>query len=659
MLGLRVKSLQYKLIFLFMALSLFPLLATSWNNLSSSSALLKSQIQNQLSQVARVKQAALDSHLNSVIQNAKALSDMRAIQTFLTLHAQNRTRSDAQADAFDVIHSYQENHWGLFHHIFIADPTGQVILSPSHGSSTASHLGQNISLSPFFKDALSQTQITDFFGFEETNHYHQLLLHPIKNDSGQVLGVLVFEVFIDHVKSILTDRFELGETGHIFLTSLDGTEVVNNKEDHRSPHQNLGIQAARNQGIVFGEYKNAEGTDILGFYLREPQYPWILAVEIDRDEAYAAVSNQFRNVVIMLLVVMGVIALLGVVLGRRLTQPLVHMAQVADRIAEGDLTPRVSYQSGDEIGTLAGALNRMSDNLRNILKEVLDNSDGLNVTAQELSSVAHQATQNIADMGGKYDEIARSSMDMSTKMKQVSQTAEHSVSNVNTVAAGTEEMTSTITEIAQNAESAREVTLNAVESVEKTSNQVEKLGVSASEISKVIEVIVEIAEQTKLLALNATIEAARAGEAGKGFAVVASEVKDLAQQTNDATEEIRARIGGIQTSTQNTVNEIKQMNDVINKVNEIVVTIASAVEEQSVTTRDIAQNITQASIGIQEMSESVQQATGFSESIAGEMNLVNQASADVESATEQVSTRAERLMEMGNALKEIVHRFRL
>jgi len=220
-------------------------------------------------------------------------------------------------------------------------------------------------------------------------------------------------------------------------------------------------------------------------------------------------------------------------------------------------------------------------------------------------------------------------------------------------------MTSVIKEIAQNTEKARTVTGEAVSEAAETSEKVDELGRAANEIGKVTETITEISEQTNLLALNATIEAARAGEAGKGFAVVANEIKDLAKQTAEATGEIRKKIEGIQTSTKGTVIHIKQITKVINNVNEIVATIATAVEEQSVTTREIADNVTQASQGLGEITENVAQSSSVADEIAKDIADVNQTSGEMSNTSSQVNTSAEDLSKEAEQLMGMVGQFQV
>jgi methyl-accepting chemotaxis protein len=181
---------------------------------------------------------------------------------------------------------------------------------------------------------------------------------------------------------------------------------------------------------------------------------------------------------------------------------------------------------------------------------------------------------------------------------------------------------------------------------------VDSLGSAAKEISKVTDTIVDIADQTKLLALNATIEAARAGEAGKGFAVVASEVKELAKQTNAATTDIRAKIEAIQEATQATINEIRQITDVIQEVNDFVTSIAGATEEQSVTTRDIASNISEVSTAIAEMVANITQSAMVTQDVTRSMSEANQAVGAIQDSAGAMARSGERLLATQARLNE-------
>ncbi|WP_321493719.1 methyl-accepting chemotaxis protein [uncultured Desulfobacter sp.] len=185
----------------------------------------------------------------------------------------------------------------------------------------------------------------------------------------------------------------------------------------------------------------------------------------------------------------------------------------------------------------------------------------------------------------------------------------------------------------------------------------DKLGKAAAEISKVTDTIADISEQTNLLALNATIEAARAGDAGKGFAVVAGQIKALALQTAEATNEISDRITGVQNTTKESVSAIESIVTVINEINEIVITVATAVEEQSATTQEISSNITQAASGVGEVNENVNQVSSVVAEINVDISQVNQAAEEMKTGGLQVKSRAADLSQLAKDLNKMVNRF--
>jgi methyl-accepting chemotaxis protein len=220
-------------------------------------------------------------------------------------------------------------------------------------------------------------------------------------------------------------------------------------------------------------------------------------------------------------------------------------------------------------------------------------------------------------------------------------------------------MTSTITKISGNTHSAKEITSKAVDVSKKTSVNIVKMSSIADEIGKVTGVITEISEQTNLLALNATIEAARAGDAGKGFAVVANEIKELAKNTAVATLQIRDQIGSVQGSTEKMVGDIAQVVEVIGEIDRIVSAIAAAVEEQSVITIEIADNISQASQGIANVNENVSQSSMVASDTAKDISYVNQMGNDITKSSAKVNENAAELSGLAEKLQEMVNRFKV
>ncbi|MGE4559819.1 MAG: methyl-accepting chemotaxis protein [Desulfobulbus sp.] len=350
---------------------------------------------------------------------------------------------------------------------------------------------------------------------------------------------------------------------------------------------------------------------------------------------------------------------LGLLLTRLITKPLFKGVDLAKAMAGGDLTQSMDVNQKDEIGMLAQSLNDMAKNLRRMFSEIKEGVDSVDESSTQLASISNQMASGAESTATRSAQVAAAAEEMSANQGSIAAAMEQASVNVNMVAAAAEEMNATITEIAQNSGKAIEITSKAVNQSQEASARVNELGRAADEINKVTEAITEISEQTNLLALNATIEAARAGEAGKGFAVVANEIKDLAKQTANATLDIKNKIHGIQQATGVTVKEINEISAVIADVDQIVATIASAVEEQSATTKEIASNVNQASQGINEVNENVAQSSSVSTEIASDIATVNESANEINSASNQVKVSAEALSGVADRLMNMVSQFKI
>ncbi|HVH39860.1 MAG TPA: methyl-accepting chemotaxis protein [Gemmatimonadaceae bacterium] len=340
-----------------------------------------------------------------------------------------------------------------------------------------------------------------------------------------------------------------------------------------------------------------------------------------------------RRSSLILMIVMGLAVVLAIGLGffvaRQIGRPLAAVADALEQVAAGNLTVRADVQTKDELGRLGAALNQAADAMHESVVAISANAQALAVASQELSAVSTQ-------MGSNAEETSAQAGMVSAAAEQVSK-------SVQTVAAAGEEISASIKEIAQNASQAAQVALGAVGAADAANRTVSQLGVSSAEIGAVIKVITSIAEQTNLLALNATIEAARAGEAGKGFAVVASEVKELAKETARATEDIARKVEAIQGDAKGAVTAIGEIAGVIRQLNDISGTIASAVEEQAVTTGEIGRNVEQAAHGSRE--------------IAGNIAGVATAAQSTSQGVQNAQQAAHELAMMAATLTNLVARF--
>ena len=283
------------------------------------------------------------------------------------------------------------------------------------------------------------------------------------------------------------------------------------------------------------------------------------------------------------------------------------------------------------VDQLAGGLSSLLGTLRESMASIGQTADALGVAAEQLTILS----QGMGDGASVTSDKAASASSSSSEVS----------ASIQTVASAAEEMTASIREIAQNATEAASVATGAVGVASQAQDTVASLGESSAEIGQVIKVITSIAQQTNLLALNATIEAARAGDAGKGFAVVANEVKELAKETAKATEDIGRKIEAIQGDTSGAVSAISEISEVIGRINDIQTTIASAVEEQTATTNEIARSVTE--------------AAGGANGIADDISQVASAADDTRQGAQNTLQSATELSTMAAELKAQVGRFRV
>lgn len=509
---------------------------------------------------------------------------------------------------------------------------------------------------------------------------------PVERD-GEVVGywynmadlATVEEIFESAYQSMKalglssTELTLLDETGTIIIDfdpTLQGTERVQKTDAFMSLNLvDKGIEAATEAvagrtGSMYTTHARKGQVQASGYAhlvgaMGYPGMNWSVLVRTARAESAAGPINLRRTLMLETAVIALLAVVAGVFYGRRFAAPLVRMVSGAERLARGDLRERLHLSQGDEIGKLGRAIDGMADYLARTVGAIGGSANSLERTASDLFSESEKLARASTDTSDRSRGVAAAAEEMSVTLASVSASAEQSTANIHSVAAGADEMSATIREIAQSAERARGVTGTAVGNVEQAGQRVDQLSRASDEISRVIDVILEIAEQTKLLALNATIEAARAGEAGKGFAVVASEVKDLAQQTNKATEEIRESILAIQSSTGSTVDEIGNIRTVIREVSDIVSSIAAAVEEQSVTTRNMAENIGQSADVAQQMNGSFTEASKASTEIASEVAGVTRAIGEIDVAIDHINEGTQGLVSMSSELRQIVSKFEL
>lgn len=667
---MKMSSIRFKLISGGITLVLLPLLVISILSTLKSTTALSELSQSHAASVAADLAALVDNELKEEIKLAEVLAADRQVLELVSLaHTSGPEGEGVAEQAADLYKALARQVSKLgpgYEGVFISDGQGNLLTGVMEDG--REYKGANISSRDYFQAARStgKTTVGEIVRSQKTNHLVSVVCVPFFSERAECMGVLGLTMKVETLGKLVSDR-KVGKTGYGFMTDKKGIVLAHPVEKNilsLDMSQLAGMEEISKEMLGGGkgvkEYTFNNTEKIAGF-APLTTVNWFIAVTQDQAE-FLASAHSIRNASIVITLVALLITILAVaysagLIVKPINRAIGSLKDIAE--GEGDLTMRLDAASKDEIGELGFWFNTFVGKLQGIIKRIAENSKNVDSSSRQLMAIANGLAEGSADTSKRAANVATASEEMSANLNNVAAAMEQSATNTNMVASAAEEMSSTIREIAENAERARTVSSKAVNQAQNASVKMAELGSAAKKIGMVTETITEISEQTNLLALNATIEAARAGEAGKGFAVVANEIKELAKQTAAATLNIKEQIDEVQRTTELTVTEIDQISQVITGVNEIVTSIAAAVEEQTAATREIADNIAQASQGIHEVNENVSQSSAVAGSISQDIAQVNQAATDIAGSSKQVQDSSAGLQLMASELNNIVESFKV
>ena len=457
------------------------------------------------------------------------------------------------------------------------------------------------------------------------------------------------------------DRLEITEQGRKLVDSVK--EVVGATWDTNNEAMKLASSAKSTEAATIFEKKIAPFNDALEETLND-----LRSYEDKRNQERLSdlrqlVARMRLGFSIFGVVIVAVSVVLVRATTRSITIPLSRSIGLFEKvIAEGDFTLHGTARDlarGDEVGDMARSIEKLGGTFREILQRVGGGVHTLATSSTELSALSSQTSNGMQRACAIADDSVGQIRGAAAAASAVAAEMEEASNNLTSVASATEEMTATVGNIADSSDKARTVTLSAVSETERVAETMRQLSSAAIEIGKVTQTITSVAAQTNLLALNATIEAARAGAAGKGFAVVATEIKTLAQETAAASDDIKARVVAIQSSTSGAMKDMQGIQNTIAKVSEIVAAIAMAIEQQSTATKEIAQNIVGVARSVQHGNERASHtaaALGGAVALVGE---VTEAANGANSASSQVQDSAGALAKLAEELRTMITKFKV
>lgn len=498
-------------------------------------------------------------------------------------------------------------------------------------------------------------------------------------DGQNVLGIVAIDLFLDALPEIMKS-YKIGESGYTILLAPDGTIIYHPNEQYVVKEKLtampglLGIigkkMVAGETGLQTAVIDNEEQYIC---YAPVPNAKWSIATVTAKKEIFKQVNEFFSEITIYFVIAILVLVGLMYFVLQYMLKKLPYLSTMINTIGTGDLTPRLSIESNDELGTIAREMNKMLDSICHIIGKVHTEAEKLAVSSEELSISVSQSAQAANQVATSITQVAGGTENQVIVVDNTAHVVEHMSDGIRYVANCTDQVAESSAQAAEKAKAGAlsiEKAVSQMLMVEQTVNSsagvVTKLGERSKEIGQIVDTISGIASQTNLLALNAAIEAARAGEQGRGFAVVAEEVRKLAEQSQDAAKRIAELISEIQGETNDAVvamdrgtQEVKVGTEVVNTAGSAFGDIAEIVTHVSGQVTEITAAIHRVVSDSQQIVTAVREINDLSKEAAGEAQTISAAIEEQSASMQQMEIASKGLAEIAQSLKEVISSFKV
>jgi len=538
----------------------------------------------------------------------------------------------------DFYKSYIEKYG--YYDLFLINPNGHIFYTVTKEADFNTNIltGEyaNSNLGDLIKDFNQSKEygFVDFAPYEPSNgDPAAFIAQPLLKPDGQVALYVALQLPLEGIQTIMGIREGMGETGESYLVGSDLRMRSNSFLDPKGHTVKASFSGSVEKNGVDTEAANRalsgeKGTDIIIDYNGNPvlssfdriefgYFNWAILSEIDEPEAFSSVRRNTTFMIILMIIIVAVVVMIGLFVAKRIATPIVEIADVAQKVASGDLTMKIDKTSSDEVGHLQKAIGKMITNL----SKMVGNISGIAIqqasTSEELAAITTQTSTTVTEQQSISEQLATAMQEMGSTVNEVAASTNNTSSAVDTIK-------EKVNDGANKLDETYHSIVTMTEHIQQSEQSVQKVRKDFDQVVNILDVIKAIADQTNLLALNAAIEAARAGEQGRGFAVVADEVRQLAQRTQDSTKEIDDMINTIMVGANSSVdvmaNSVVQANTVqehakkardlnqiiasdMNEISDLSAQIATAAEEQSVVVDEILQNVETLNSGVIETSQ--------------------------------------------------------
>lgn len=650
-------SLKNKLLISFLAVLLIPSIIIGFNSYQSAENTINHIVMDSAEESTQLINQAISQFVDSQIQNIDYLSDTLQ-PDHIKDNQDEHTRvilDKIQASKPDVEQTY------------IGTETGEFMNSPT---SFQNPPGYDPRERPWYQEAMKQKGkaiITDPYISKSSKQ----VVVTIAKATADGKGVVAVNLKLDSLTETINEM-KIGKKGYVFL-------VDSNNHFISHPTEEAGAEAedayfTKIQASETGKFDyTIKGNQSKLAFLTNELTGWKIVGTFSQEE----VDQSVQPILNKMLIVIGISLALGLLLIlfmiRSIIKPISSLIGSAKKISNGDLSETATLTSNDEIGTLAASFDHMRDSLRKVLLSVNDKATSLAASSEQLTASTEQNSNAAKQISDSIQEVAfgserqSQSLEESTQMVGEISTAMKHISDSSNEASLT---AANASDVVQEGNKAIETSVNQMNYIKTTvselSNSISDLGDHSMQIGQIIDVISGIAEQTNLLALNAAIEAARAGENGKGFAVVADEVRKLAEQSSQATEQIRQVILTIQNETNKAVQsmqsgsiEVDKGIEVVNHAGNSFARMKQFVENVSTQFQEVSASVQKISVGTEQMVGHFNEIMQVSEETAAGVQNVSASTQEQLASMEDISSSAASLTKMADELQEMVRTFKM